>query len=319
MTHTRIGWTCLVLTSTLALCGCRDDPPQALGTLEYDRITLPAPAAERIVEIKVREGERVIAGQELLRLEATRTQSTTTAVQAEAQRQREVLSELEAGPRSEAIARARAQLAAAEASARDARAYHARLQPLGKRQLVAASDVDRARAAAGSADAQVQAARAALAELERGTRQERIAQGEAAVRGAEAQAAGQQVTLDKLRVLAPRAGIVDSLPFELGDQPPVGAPLAILLVGDAPYARIYVPEPIRVGVNVGDVARVFVEGREQALPGRVRMIRSEPSFTPYFALIGKDAARLSYLAEIELTGKDAQDLPPGLPVRVEFE
>lgn len=319
MTHTRIGWTCLALTSMLAVCGCRDDTPQALGTLEYDRITLPAPAAERIVEIKVREGERVAVGQMLLRLETTRTQSTTTAVQAEAQRQREVLSELEAGPRSEAIAQARAQLAATEASARDARAYHARLQPLGKRQLVAASDVDRARAAASSAYAQVQAARAALAELEHGTRQERLAQGEASVRAAEAQAAGQQVTLDKLRVLAPRAGIVDSLPFKLGDQPPVGAPLATLLVGNAPYARIYVPEPVRVDVKVGDVARVFVDGRERMLPGRVRMIRSEPIFTPYFALIGKDAARLSYLAEIELTGKDAQDLPAGLPVRVEFE
>lgn len=29
------------------LCGCSEDTPQALGTLEYDRITLPAPAAER--------------------------------------------------------------------------------------------------------------------------------------------------------------------------------------------------------------------------------------------------------------------------------
>ena len=104
-----------------------------------------------------------------------------------------------------------------------------------------------------------------------------------------------------------------------GDQAPVGAPLAILLAGDAPYARIYVPEPIRVDVAVGDGARVYVDGREGALAGRVRMIRSEPGFTPYFALIGKDAARLSYLAEIELTGEDARSLPAGLPVRVEFE
>ena len=71
--------------------------------------------------------------------------------------------------------------------------------------------------------------------------------------------------------------------------------------------------------DVGQAARVFVDGRDQALPGKVRMIRSEPSFTPYYALIGKDAARLSYLAEIELTGKTACDLPAGLPVRVEFE
>jgi HlyD family secretion protein len=301
----------------VALSACRDDAPQALGTLEYDRITLPAPAAERIVAIDVREGERVAAGQSLLRLEATRTEAATTAAQAEAQRQSEVLAELEAGPRSEAIAKARAQLAAVQAQARDARAYYARLQPLGRQKLVAAADVDRARAAAGNADAQVRVAQAALLELEHGTRSERIAQGEAAARAAAAQASAQQITLGKLALVAPRAGRDDSLPYKLGDQAPIGAPLAILLVGDAPYARVYVPEPIRANVRVGQGAQVFVADNEQALSGKVRMIRSEPSFTPYYALIGKDAARLSYLAEIEL-GKDAAELPAGLPVRVEF-
>ena len=140
-----------------------------------------------------------------------------------------------------------------------------------------------------------------------------------AVRAAAAQASAQQVTLDKLRVVAPRAGVIDSLPYELGDQAPVGAPLAILLVGQAPYARVYVPEPIRADVRVGSVAHVYVDGREQPLDGKVRMIRSEPSFTPYYALIGDDVARLSYLAEITLTGKDARNLPAGLPVRVEFK
>jgi HlyD family secretion protein len=308
----------ILLTSfALALCGCDKAPPQALGTLEYDRITLPSPAAERIVEISVREGQKVAAGQSLLKLEATRTESTTVAAQQEAQRQREALQELEAGARSETVAQARAQLAAAQAQARDARAYYARVQPLGARKLIAAADVDRARAAASSADAQVRTARAALAELENGTRPERIAQGEAATRAAEAQASAQQVTLEKLNVVAPRAARVDSLPYRLGDQAPVGAPLAILLAGDAPYARVYVPEPIRVTVKVGQKVRVFIEGRDQSIAGTVRMIRSEPSFTPYYALIGEDAARLSYLAEIQLD-KAEGELPAGLPVRVEF-
>ncbi|MGH8076432.1 MAG: HlyD family secretion protein [Lysobacter sp.] len=300
------------------LTGCADETPQALGTLEYDRIALAAPAAERIVAIDVREGERVVVGQTLLQLEATRTQSATDAAQAEAQRQRDALAELEAGPRTELIAQGRAQLTAARAQAREAGAYYARLRPLARQRLVAAADVDRARAAAGNAEAQVRAASAALAELEHGTRQEPIAQGESAARVAAAQAATQQVTLDKLRVVAPRAGRVDSLPFKLGDQAPVGAPLAILLVGEAPHARIYVPEPLRANVRVGDEASVFVDGRKGALQGKVRMIRSEPSFTPYYALIGKDAARLSYLAEVELTDQRAVQLPAGLPVRVEF-
>jgi HlyD family secretion protein len=80
---------------------------------------------------------------------------------------------------------------------------------------------------------------------------------------------------------------------------------------------VYVPEPIRVNVKVGQKARVFIQGRDAAIAGTVRMIRSEPSFTPYYALIGEDAARLSYLAEIQLD-KAAGELPAGLPVRVEF-
>jgi HlyD family secretion protein len=302
----------------LLLAGCREAPSQALGTLEYDRIVLPAPAAERIVAIDVREGQQVRAGQRLLQLEATRTEAATTAARAEAQRQREALSELEAGPRTEAIAQARAQLAAAQAQARDASAYYARLQPLGRQKLVAAADVDRARAAANNAVAQVRAAQAGLQELEHGTRREEIAQGQAALEASRAQAAVQETTLGKLALTAPRDARIDSLPYRLGDQAPVGAPLAILLVGKAPHARVYVPEPIRTSVHVGDAARVFVEGRDQPLQGHVRMIRSEPSFTPYYALTGKDAARLSYLAEIELTGVDAAALPAGLPVRAEF-
>ena len=297
---------------------CGEETPRALGTLEYDRVTLPAPVAERIVSIAVREGQQVAAGDTLLTLERTRTQAQTEAAQAEALRMREALQELEAGPRSERIAHARASLSAAQAAARDANAYLARLRPLGSRQLVAASDVDRARAAASSADAQVRQAQAALDELLHGTRKEQIAQGEAAARAAEAQAQAQQATLGKLVVTAPRAGRVDALPYRLGDQAPVGAPLAILLVGDAPHARIYVPEPIRARVKVGDRVQVFVDGREGTLQGRVRMIRSEPAFTPYYALIGEDAARLSYLAEVSLP-REAADLPAGLPVRVEFD
>ena len=297
------------------LAGCKADAPQALGTLEWDRVTLPSPVAEKIVRIDVREGQHVAAGAPLLQLELTRTQSQLAAAQAQAVQSREALAELRAGPRSEDIAQARATLAAAQAQARDADAYYARLQPLGRQQLVAASEVDRARAASQSAQAQVRLAQAALLELEHGTRSEQVAQGVAAVASAEAQASVQAVTLDKLNVVAPRAGRIDSLPFKLGDQPVAGAPLAVMLVGEAPYARVYLPQALRNRLKVGDRVQVRLDGQEKAYGGRLRMIRSEPSFTPYFALTGQDAARLSYLAEISL-GKEAADLPVGAPLQV---
>jgi HlyD family secretion protein len=305
-----------IVLMAAALAGCAEDAPQVLGTLEYDRVSLPAPSAERIVSVDVREGDTVKAGATLLTLERTRIAAQTDVALAQAQQQRESLAELEAGSRDEQIAQAQAQLVGAQAQARDARAYFARVQPLGQRKLIAAVEVDRAKAATDSADAQVRAAQALLDELQHGTRKERIAQATAAVRAADAQVAAQTVALDKLKIVAPRDGRVDSLPYKLGDQAPVGASLAILLVGDAPYARVYVPEPMRANVKIGDRATVRVDGRDAALSGRVRAIRSEPSFTPYYALSGKDAARLSYLAEVAIDG--GADLPAGLPVRVEF-
>ncbi|MBB1060321.1 HlyD family secretion protein [Marilutibacter spongiae] len=307
---------CLLATATLAACG--RDAPQALGTLERDRITLPAPAAERIVAIDVREGQVVRAGERVMQLETTRTRSRLEAARAQARQAGEALAELEAGPRSESIEQARAQLAAARAQAADAQAYYARLQPLGRRQLVAAADVDRARAAAGNASAAVRQAEAALLELEHGSRSEAIAQGVAAEAARRAEARAQAVDLAKLDVLAPRDAFVEQLPYELGDQAPVGAPLAVLLVGDAPFARVYVPEPIRASIRVGQKARVRIEGRDDALDGEVRMIRGEPNFTPYYALTGEDAARLSYVAEISLHGEGVQALPVGVPVTATF-
>lgn len=305
------------MLAALLLSACGPEQKQALGTLEWDRIALPAPAAEKIVSIEVREGERVRAGQLLLQLDDSRTRAELAAASAEVQRREAALEELQVGPRIEEIERARASLAAARAEEKEARDNYRRLHTLGEEDYVSQSDIDRAKATADSAAAQVDSARAALLELQRGTRSEQIAQGQAALAQARAEAQAQAVLLEKLDVQAPRDGLVDDLPFKLGDEAPVGGPLAIMLVGDTPYARVYIPEPWRAEVQVGDSAEIFLQGREKPFRGRVRMIRNEPTFTPYYALTGDDVARLSYLAEIQL-GENAAELPAGLPLRAEF-
>lgn len=304
-----------VCALALLTAACHREPEPLLGTLEWDRISLPAPASERIVAMDVREGQQVRAGTRLLRLETQRTQAQLQSLQAQASQREQSLLELRNGPRREQIAQAQAQLAAAQAQARDASAYFARLQPLGRQQLVAAAEVDRARAAAGNAQAQVRAAEQALLELRNGTRVEEVAQGESAVRAARAEAVVQSVNLDKLDIVAPRDGRIDSLPYKLGDQAPAGAALAIMLVGQAPYARIYVPATVRARVAIGQTLPVSVAGSNEVFQGRVRMIRSEPMFTPYYALSGSDAERLTYLAEVQLPAS-ASGLPVGVPVQV---
>ena len=114
---------------------------------------------------------------------------------------------------------------------------------------------------------------------------------------------------------APRAGRIDALPFHPGDQPPVGAELVSMLVGDAPYARVFVPAPRRGEVDAGTRFEIHVEGIATPFTAKLRSIRSEPSFTPYYALAGDDASRLVYRAELLLdSGPGVADLPAGLPV-----
>lgn len=301
----------------LLLHGCSEDRDTVLGTLEWDRIALPAPAAEPIVRIDVREGERVAAGRELLWLDEAQTRARRDAAGAEVARRDALLMELREGPRSEEVERARANLAGARASRLDAAARYRRLRELGASNYVAQDDVDSAKAAAENAEAQVEFAEAALLELERGTRSEEIAQAEASLAQAREDLQAQEVLLEKLSLQAPREGVIDSIPFKLGDEAPVGAPLIIMLVGTTPYARVYLPQPLRPQVKVGDSALVQVDGVKGEYSGRVRMVRSEPSFTPYYALTGSDVARLSFVAEIQLDEK-AAGLPAGLPLRVVF-
>ena len=92
--------TLLAIAAIALLGACSKPPPQVLGTLEWDRITLPAPSAEKIVAIDVREGQRVAAGARLLQLDVTRTRSQLDAMQAQARQSSEALAELRAGPRS---------------------------------------------------------------------------------------------------------------------------------------------------------------------------------------------------------------------------
>lgn len=303
------------LSMLALLAGCAKAPPQALGTLEYDRVTLPAVVSERLVAVHVHEGQRVHAGQVLMELDPAQAQAALDADVARIRQQQALLDEQVAGPRLEDIARARANLKAAEARAVRAHAYLKRVQPLTASEYVAAAALDDARAAAREADAQVDEARAERDVLLHGTRPQQIAQTRAALTAASDQARVQRVLLGKLRIKAPRDGVIDSLPYRRGDQAPVGAPLAVVLVGQAPYARIYVPEPLRTRVHTGDHVQVYVGDRKQPYSGQVRMIRSEPAYTPYYALTGEDPARLSYLAQVEL-GPDAAGLPAGLPVRV---
>jgi len=306
------------MLALLAACESAQPPP-VVGTLARHRFEVAASASETIVQLPVKEGQRVQRGQLLAALDDGVQGASRDAAAAELQRAQQRAGELRNGARPEEIATVAAQLKAAEAMREQSAREYQRLADLAQRGLVAPAELDRQRQARDSAQASVEAAQAQLQLLQRGTRREQVAQANAAQATAAAQLAQQQAQLGRLQLLAPVDGTIEALPYRLGERPPLGAPVVIMLASGAPFARVYVPEPLRARFVAGQRVRVSVDGVEAPLAGTVRFIAGEASFTPYFALTQRDRSRLVYVAEIDIDDAAARELPAGVPVEVSLE
>jgi HlyD family secretion protein len=305
----------LALSALLLVAGCaKQRPLEVHGTVERDRLELIAESNERIVEIAVREGDHVSAGAVLVRQEAGTVQPRLDQSRAsllEAQRR---LADLEQGPRQREIDEARASLGGADSELQTAQREFERVQALVQRKLLSASSLDQALAQRDAARAARDAARARYELLLQGTRTEQVAAARAGVQRATAALAEVETVAARHAVKAPRDGIVEALPYKLGERPAAGRPVAILLADGTPYARVYVPEPLRTRFAAGSRVEARVDGRDERLRGTVRYVSAEAAFTPYYSLTQKDRSRLAYLAEISLD--DAASLPAGMPVQV---
>jgi HlyD family secretion protein len=303
----------LACGALVAACGDASDANRVVGELASDRMELTAEAAEPITEILVAEGETVVAGQALMRQDATRAKARLAEAQAALGQAEARLDELVRGPRSEMIAAARASVAGAVDELEFRESDFARVQKVHALKLASPELLDRAEAALNAAKANLDLRRAQLQELLSGTTVEELAQAEQAVE--QAAARRDQIAVDVARheITAPVDGIVDSRLFELGERPTPGQAVLIMLSGQQPYARVYVPETLRVQVAPGARADVIVDGVDGVLAGVVRWVASEAAFTPYFALTERDRGRLTYEAKIDLD-VEGRRLPDGMPV-----
>lgn len=306
----------LLLLPLLVACA-PDDSSQALGTLERDRVTFSATSNEIIRALPVKEGSQVKIGDVLVKLDTTSQEAMLAQAIAQQAKANAYLTKLTNGERPEDIAVAQAKVTLATAKLTEANKNYRRKAELVSKNLISESEKDTALSARDSARAELDSAKEEFAKLTAGTRVEDIEQAKAELDAAVANTAVQQQKLDELTIVSTRDGVLDNLPYNLGERVSVGSIVAVVQADNSPFARVYVPEPYRVKLTQGTKLQVHVDGVEQTYQGTVRWIANEPSFTPYYALTENERARLMYLAEIDLSD-DAQNLPSGIPAQVDL-
>ena len=307
----------LALISVVGLSACnRAEISYMVGTLERDRIELKVESSEPIIAIHAQDGQVVAAGDPVLKQDPERATARLTQQIGLRKQAAARLADLQRGPREESIREARARLEASTVQKENALANLERTREVFAKGLSSEGRLDFDETNYKTAVAEEKANAEALDRLLHGTTIEELQQAEAALEAADGAVQQAQLDLDRTSIQAPVAGVIDKVLFRLGERPPPGTTIAVLLDSSRTFARIYVPEQLRADIVPGKSIEVRVDGVEKTFSGRVRWVSSDASFTPYFALTEHDRSRLSYLAEIDIP--DAADLPSGVPLQADF-
>ena len=257
----------------------------------------------RLVELPVKEGQSVTAGQIVARIDAIQAAASATAASARVKG-----AEADLRATADVVQAAQSDVDAAKARAQEAQLNLQRTRDLRRDGLVPAADLDSAIAAADTTAAQVRSAEAGLRRLQ----QVREA---AERRVAETRADATRVAdiLAKTDILAPISGVVTRLPVQEGEmvvmgiQGQLGTTLMTISDLSAIDAEVKVAEADVLRIALGQTASVTLE----AIPG--------VPFTGHVAEIGASAlpiagtgaAAREFRVKVRLDNPD-QRLRPGL-------
>jgi HlyD family secretion protein len=263
----------------------------------------------RLVELRVKEGDAVRAGQIVARIDAVQAAASAAAANARVKG-----TEADLRATADSLQAAQADVDAARARAQEAQLKLQRARDLRKDGLVPQAELDSAVAGADTASAQVKAAEAALRRLQQGREaaERRVAE-------SRADAARVADVLAKTDIVAPIAGVVTRLPVQEGEMVVMGIQgqlgTTLMTISDlaAIDAEVKVAEADVLRIALGQPASVTLE----AIPGvplTGRVVEVGASALP---VTGTGAAAREFKVKVRLDDPD-QRLRPGLTCDAEI-
>ncbi len=319
--RSRAGAAAVVLAG-LALAGCRQAADPNLvrlnGRIEAAMVDLSPKVTGRVREVLVKEGDRVKAGDVLVRLDLGETGA--------GRRPRQVDGVGGAGPRPRSRGR-HAALGAGRGRGRGRPTARRRLELAKKelqrqqfmleRKVGTQRDVDRATTEVQRLEAAVSATTNRLAALREGARRFQVQQARDDVARAETVLEQSQTTANEGELRAPADTIVVHRFVEPGQLVTPGQPTLTLAFLDRLYVRTFVPEIVRGRVRPGVEADVIVDAyKGRTFKGKVAEIARDAEFTPKQVETRTERVNLVYAAKIDLTGGWSEPLDLGQPAEV---
>lgn len=291
------------------------------GNVDQRQIELSFMDAGRVTEILVEEGEEVVDGQLLARLETRRLRDKIAVAEAQMNSAELALAKLKNGTRPEEIEKIKAALTSAQAEVAFSLASYERYSEVYKNsggQAISLQDLDRY-------FLQLEVARARLLEGEKtlhlaeiGPRKEDIAGAEVRVKEALKNLESLQNNLDDAELRSPLKSVVNRRFLEPGDMASPQRAVFSLAVLSPKWVRAYVGERELGLIKPNMKAEIYIDSHpNDAISGRLGFISSTAEFTP--KSVESAEIRTSLVYEVRIYVEDERNiLRLGMPATVRF-
>ncbi len=229
--------------------------PPLQGQMEARTLSVASKSPGRIGRLLVQEGDMVSKGQTLVAMRLPEIEARLNAAEAAEHAAQARQSLVDAGPRPQAIAQARAQWQSAQAQADLAFKTYQREAALYKDGLISAQRHDEIKSRWLAASQEALAAREAYTMAELGARKEE----KAAAADLSAEAAAGVEALASLagdeQLKAPAAGQVDKLLLFEGELAQAGFPILTIVELDEQWVTFNILEEEMPGIQIGGILR----------------------------------------------------------------
>lgn len=273
----------VVIVALIGFLALGRDPEVIQGEMEVEEYRVSSKVPGRILELRVKEGDMVKAGDTLAIIEAPDVQAKMTQAQNAAEAAAAMEKMAKNGARKELIQSAFQLLQQAKAGFEVAEKSYNRIKRLYDDGVVSAQKYDETEAMYKSAQAQVKAAQSQYDMAVSGARlEERQA---ASATAGQARGAVQEVTsyINETVQIAQMAGEVSDVYPKVGELVGTGSPIMTISVMDDTWATFNIREDQLKGLAVGTEITVNVPALDKDMKMKVYHMKDKGSFAAWKA------------------------------------
>lgn len=284
------------------------------GYVEGEPLYPATPLPGRLVEIAVKRGDTVEAGQLLFTVDPTQGEAKLSQALADVAAAKALAADARKGQRPAELGVFQAEVAAAQAQLTEAQKALDRARPLVEAGAFPKAQLDSAIAARDTATGQLNAAQKRLQAARLGGRSDQITAADESIRQTEATAEAARAQLADQSQAAPAAGRIEDVFFQQGEWTPASQPVLSLIPEDRVRIRFFAPEQSVANYTVGREVAFACDACATGLKARITYVSPRPEFTPPVIYSRESRDRMVFLVEASPVGDTK--LIPGQPIDV---